>query len=66
MISVKMRTFDNKIVRIPNEPIVKSEVTTVTRFPIRRVDLDVGVAYKEDIGRVRDLLLDMAAANPCA
>ncbi len=64
MMSVKLRTFDNKFVRIPNEQIIKSEVTTITRFPIRRLDLDVGVAYKEDIGRVRALLLDIARAHP--
>jgi small-conductance mechanosensitive channel len=64
MISVKLRTFDNRFIRIPNETIVKSEVTTVTRFPIRRVDVKVGVAYKEDIGRVREILLDVAERNP--
>lgn len=65
-LSVKLRTFDNRFVRIPNETIVKSEVTTITRFPIRRLDLNVGVAYKEDIPRVRDLLIDVSRANPRA
>jgi len=64
MMSVKIRTFDNRFVRIPNEQIIKSEVTTVTRFPVRRVDVNVGVAYKEDIGRVREILLEVAEANP--
>ncbi len=63
-ISVKLRTFDNKFVRIPNETIVKSEVTTVTRFPVRRVDVLVGVAYKEDLDQVRKVLLDVATQNP--
>ncbi len=64
MLSVKLRTFDNRFVRIPNETIIKSQVTTNTRFPIRRVDVSVGVAYKEDTGRVRDVLLDVADRNP--
>jgi small-conductance mechanosensitive channel len=64
MLSVKIRTFDNKMVRIPNESLVKSQVTTVTRFPIRRVDVPVGVAYREDIRRVRRILLEVAEANP--
>jgi small-conductance mechanosensitive channel len=63
-LSVKLRTFDNRYIRIPNETIVKSEVTNITRFPIRRLDLNVGVAYKEDIPRVRDLLIDVARQNP--
>lgn len=64
MLSVKIRTFDNKMVRIPNESLVKSQLTNVTRFPIRRVDVPVGVAYKEDIGRVRSILLKVAEDNP--
>lgn len=64
LLSVKLRTFDNLYVRIPNETVIKSEVTTLTKFPIRRIDLQLGVAYKEDIGKVRDLLLRIAENNP--
>jgi small-conductance mechanosensitive channel len=66
MMSVKLRTLDNRFVRIPNEAIVKSEVTNVTRFPIRRLDIRVGVAYKEDLRKVREALLEVAAHNPLA
>ena len=54
-LSIKLRTFDNKYVRIPNEILIKTEFTNITRFPIRRVDLMLGVAYKEDIARVREV-----------
>ena len=64
LLSVKLRTFDNLYVRIPNETLIKSEVTTLTRFPIRRFDLQIGVAYKEDIARVRDILVRVADQNP--
>ncbi|MFC1600837.1 mechanosensitive ion channel family protein [Candidatus Sumerlaeota bacterium] len=64
MLSVKLRTFDNQYVRIPNENIIKGQVTTITKYPIRRVDLNVGVAYKENISRVREALLDVAFINP--
>jgi small-conductance mechanosensitive channel len=63
-LSVKIRTFDNRMVRIPNETLVKSEVTTITRFPIRRMDISIGVAYKEDAERVRRVLMEVATANP--
>lgn len=63
-LSVKVRTFENKMVRIPNETLVKSRFTNITRFPIRRVDTLVGVAYKEDLGRVRRVLLEVAEKNP--
>ncbi len=63
-LSIKLRTLDNKMVRIPNETIVKTEVTNITRFPIRRIDLNIGVAYKEDTARVREVLYDIAFRNP--
>jgi small-conductance mechanosensitive channel len=64
LLSVKLRTFDNLLVRIPNETMLKSNVTNLTHFPIRRVDLLVGVAYKEDIGRVKEVLFEVADKNP--
>ncbi|MFH5833960.1 mechanosensitive ion channel family protein [Halalkalibaculum sp. DA384] len=63
MLSVKLRTFDNQFVRIPNETIIKTEVTNLTRFPIRRFDALVSVAYKEDIGEVREVLMQVAEKN---
>ncbi len=64
LLSVKLRTFDNLFVRIPNETMIKSEITNLRRFPIRRVDLQVGVAYKEDIRKVREVLMEVADRNP--
>lgn len=64
LLSVKLRTFDNLFVRIPNETLIKSEVVNLSRFPIRRVDLLIAIARKEDIGRVRELLFAVAEANP--
>jgi small-conductance mechanosensitive channel len=64
MLSVKLRTFDNRFVRVPNETIIKSRVTTLTHFPIRRMDLKLGVAYREDLARVRDILMTAARQTP--
>jgi len=63
LLSVKLRTFDNLFVRIPNESMIKSAVTTLTKYPIRRADLKIGIAYKEDIEQVRNVLLDIATKN---
>jgi small-conductance mechanosensitive channel len=63
-ISVKLRTFDNLLVRIPNEAVLKANVTNFTHFPIRRYDMQIGISYKEDIARVRKVLLDVAHRNP--
>lgn len=66
MLSVKLRTFDNRFVRIPNENLIKSEFVNLTRFPIRRVDINVGVAYKEDAEKVREILFQVARGHPGA
>ena len=63
LLSVKLRTFDNLFVRIPNESMIKSPVTTLTKFPIRRADLKIAIAYKEDIETVRNILADIAQNN---
>lgn len=64
LLSTRLRTFDNLYVRIPNESMLKSRVTTLTRFPIRRLDLIVNVAYRENLERVRSVLLEVAEDNP--
>lgn len=64
MLSVKLRTPDNLYVRIPNETLIKTRVVNRSRFPIRRLDLTVGIAYAEDVERVEGLLLKLAEENP--
>ncbi|HEY7865668.1 MAG TPA: mechanosensitive ion channel family protein, partial [Psychromonas sp.] len=64
LLSVKLRTFDNLFVRLPNETLIKSEVTTLTKFPIRRLDLKIGIAYKENIEKVKTILQQVASDNP--
>jgi small-conductance mechanosensitive channel len=63
LLAVKLRTFDNLYVRIPNETLIKSNLITLSRFPIRRHDLAFTVSYNEDLDRVRDILLDIATKN---
>jgi len=64
LLSVKLRTFDNVMMRVPNEQMIKTTVMNRTRFPIRRIDVQVGVAYKENTERVRNILFDVAEQNP--
>ena len=64
MLSVKIRTYDNLYVRVPNESLIKSKCTTITRFPIRRQDMMIGIAYKEDLQKVKKVLFEVAAKNP--
>jgi small-conductance mechanosensitive channel len=65
-LSVKVRMFDNRYLRIPNETLLKSEMINVTRHPIRRVEFRISVAYKEDMDKVRKILFEVADQNPVA
>lgn len=59
-LSVKLRTFDNQLVRIPNETLIKSTVTNITRFSIRRLNVRLTITYQSDLERARRILLQIA------
>lgn len=48
MMSTRIRTWDGVLVRIPNEKVFNSEIINNKKYPARRVDIVVGIAYKED------------------
>jgi len=64
LLSIKIKTFDNLLLRIPNQTVISSEVINVTRFPVRRLDFDLNVAYKENLELVQQTLLEVAKRNP--
>ena len=64
LLSLKLRTADNLYVRVPNETMLKSIVVNMTRFATRRLDIDITVGIKEDVARVRDILLEAAKNHP--
>ncbi len=64
LLSIKIRTYDNLLIRIPNQTVISTELVNITKFPIRRMDITVGVAYKEDLRKVFDLLKEIARKNP--
>jgi small-conductance mechanosensitive channel len=63
LLSVKLKTPDNLLIRIPNQTLISTEVTNITRFPIRRMDITIGVAYKEDLAKVLEILKNLALEN---
>lgn len=60
LLSVKLRTFDNTFIRIPNDQIITAEISNITRFPIRRMDFKLRVSYDTDIARLKPMLLELA------
>ena len=62
-LSVRLRTFDNLLVRLLNETLVKSQIIHLSRFPIRRIDLKISVGEKEDLPEVWALLMGVSDSN---
>jgi small-conductance mechanosensitive channel len=64
LLSIKLKTLDNLLLRIPNQTVISTEVINVTKFPIRRLDIDLSVAYKEDLARVLEVIKGVVKRNP--
>lgn len=60
LLSTKLKTPDNKLVRIPNEAMIKAEITNLSYFSTCRIDLLVAVAYECDLSQVKSLLFSIA------
>lgn len=66
LLSTKLKTSDNKLVRIPNEKLIKSDITNVNFFDTRRIDILLNLSYQNDITVVQSLLLAIAKDCPQA
>jgi len=64
LLSTRIRTPDNLLVRIPNETVLGSVIKNFTRFDIRRLSLQVGVAYNSDLKHVQDVLHRVLSEHP--
>lgn len=61
--STHLRTKDHQLVRIPNETLMKSEISNITRFPTRRFELAVGVSYDAPLDKVKEVLIQAAKSH---
>ncbi len=64
LMSVKLRTLENLYVRVPNETLIKTEIINLSRFPIRRIEIDFRVAYETDLAQLAKLLEAIVAEVP--
>jgi small conductance mechanosensitive channel len=55
----RVRTFDGKVVFVPNGKILKDNVINYHTTPYRRVDLDVTIPYEDDLDRARAVMVEI-------
>ena len=53
----QLTTFDNKIIVLPNGTLANGCITNYTKCESRRIDVKVGIAYREDIQHAKEVLL---------
>jgi len=55
--STRFTNLDGDVVVIPNTRILSDQIINKTTNPITRVNVPIGIAYKESIDKARDVLL---------
>lgn len=56
-------TLDNKVISIPNGELANTSITNVNAKATRRVDLNFGVGYEQDIDKVKKILTDICDSH---
>ena len=56
-LAIKLRTFDNLYVRVPNDDFVKGHVINFSKFEIRRIDIQMWLALETDFEALQTLLV---------
>ena len=64
MLSVKVKTPDGRIVRIPNETIINAKLQNVSSYPTRRYDVVVSISYDTDLRKALEILGTVPAQCP--
>ncbi|HEX37631.1 MAG TPA: mechanosensitive ion channel [Candidatus Cloacimonetes bacterium] len=54
-----LKTFDNKVIYIPNGSLSNGNITNYSQEPIRRVDMTFGIGYGDDIKKAKDVLISI-------
>jgi len=55
-LSSRLRMFDGTYVRLPNSDVFLSEIRNYSSAAARRIEIAIGIAYKEDIGKVVEII----------
>ncbi|HEX2167461.1 MAG TPA: mechanosensitive ion channel [Longimicrobiales bacterium] len=62
--STIIRTFSGQLVILPNSKVFKNPLVNYTAYTLRRVDIDVGVSYGDDLRKAADVASRSVADIP--
>lgn len=63
LLSLNIRTSDNKLIRLPNESVLKNSLTNLTYYPHRRIDLLLSLPYIIDIEQASSIIYHVIKMN---
>ena len=64
LVSTTIRTFDNKMMVVPNSKIWSDVITNATGVTERRVDMEFGIGYEDDIDQAQQILEEIVYNHP--
>lgn len=59
-----VHTSDNRKIIIPNGQITSGIITNLTALDTRRVDLNIGISYNDDLKKAKQIMLETVKAHP--
>lgn len=63
LLSIKLVSSDNDYIRIPNEFLIKNSFINLTRYPIKRISIEVQIPYSIDIQSAINILNNVVSFN---
>ncbi len=64
LVSTTILAFDNKRMVVPNNKIWNDVITNATGVAERRVDMQFGIGYDDDIEKAQEILVDIITSHP--
>ena len=64
LVSTTIKTFDNKLMVVPNSKIWSDVITNATGVNERRVDMEFGIGYDDDIDQAQEILEQIVSGHP--
>lgn len=59
LFTTEMHSFDNIGITMPNSKVWGTEIQNLSRFEIRRIDLEIGIGYSSDMDKAMELIKEV-------
>ena len=64
LVYTELITADNRLIVIPNGTLIDSSIVNVTATGMRRLELSVGIGYKSDLKKAKEVLIRLGENDP--